>query len=673
MFDISNYFDAIVQWVTVNPNLTGFFIFLIAFTESLVVIGILMPGAAMMIAVGVLIGMGKLSFWPAVTWAIAGAVAGDGLSYWLGHHYKNQLRNIWPFKNSTSLIQRGERFFEKHGGKSVVLGRFVGPIRAIIPTIAGMMGMTPLRFTFVNVLSAIAWAPAFFLPGIVVGTLTEAASESAMRLVWMFFLIIVLLLLAHWLTRKLFSFFQARTETMVLKILNWGQRHKWVTRYTQSLLEPDTQAYRALIISTSVLLLASLTLLALVTLGLPINPETHVNSTVNQFFRTLRTPGGDQVMTFITMFADPFVYMSLIVVTVIWCGITRHIQAIYHFLFAVGLTAAIVAMFKYGINLPRPDNSLANLTNLRSFPSAHSAMGLSVYGFIAILIANGMRYNLRSIPYVTATLLVISIAFSRLYLGAHWLNDIAGAILIALICLSVTGISYQRHIKHQYASHTLSVLVVLTLITSITVHLNLNFKRELKRYTPVTQTLTFDPKQWFDQGWRKRAAFRFDLRGHKDQPISLQYFGNLETLKAALIKNGWQASAKFKVSSLVHWIEKTPSLKRLPVLPQVNNGHHEKLLLVKQVNQQRFVIRFWRSNFVAANGTRLYLGNTARLDLHQRFGVFSYPVTSNDFQTPLDFLEKHLSEFQVKTVTRNVKSTNADIKWNQTVLLIRSK
>jgi len=134
--------------------------FLFALAESLAVVGLVVPGAAVMIVAGALIAMGGLHFWPVLLLAVAGAILGDGVSFWLGHRYRDQLRSRWPFYRHPAWLARGERFFYRHGGKSILFGRFVGPVRPIVPLVAGMLGMRAAAFYTMNVLSAMLWAPA---------------------------------------------------------------------------------------------------------------------------------------------------------------------------------------------------------------------------------------------------------------------------------------------------------------------------------------------------------------------------------------------------------------------------------------------------------------------------------------------------------------------------------
>ncbi|NOX43008.1 MAG: DedA family protein [Gammaproteobacteria bacterium] len=185
----------LLDWITNNSQWSGLVIFLIAASESLVLVGILVPGVVLMLGVGALVGLGILDIWTCIFWATAGAIVGDGFSYWLGYHYHQQLQRTWPLSRYPTLIPRGEAFFRKHGGKSVFLGRFLGPIRAIIPAVAGIMEMPKAKFYIVNVLSAMLWAPVVILPGVVFGASLTAATQAITRII----ILLVLLAIIFWL------------------------------------------------------------------------------------------------------------------------------------------------------------------------------------------------------------------------------------------------------------------------------------------------------------------------------------------------------------------------------------------------------------------------------------------------------------------------------------------
>src|SRR5580698_5374611 len=121
-------------------------VFLAAFFESIAFIGTFIPGSSAMFIAGALVGTGSLNLGWVLVCAIVGAVAGDAASYWFGGRYKDRIVQVWPFRTHTGVLDAGTRYFEKHGAKSVVFARFIGPLRAIVPVVAGMLGMKPGRF-----------------------------------------------------------------------------------------------------------------------------------------------------------------------------------------------------------------------------------------------------------------------------------------------------------------------------------------------------------------------------------------------------------------------------------------------------------------------------------------------------------------------------------------------
>ncbi len=191
-------------WLSEHPAWSGLIVFLIALTESLFIIGLLVPGTVLMFGVGTLVGTGVLDIQETILYAFAGAVIGDGISYWIGRRYHKQFSNIWPIKNNPHYLNRGKYFFAKHGGKSILFGRFIGPVRPIIPAVAGMMGMPVKYFFTMNIFSAAAWAPFYLLPGIVFGTSIGLASAVGLRLMGLLIVALVFSLLLIWLARQFY-------------------------------------------------------------------------------------------------------------------------------------------------------------------------------------------------------------------------------------------------------------------------------------------------------------------------------------------------------------------------------------------------------------------------------------------------------------------------------------
>ena len=115
----------------------------------------------------------SLPYLPIVAGAVTGAVLGDTVSFWIGHRFGGGIARFWPFTRNPELLSKGIRFFARHGGKSVFIGRFFGPVRAVIPLAAGVMRMPRDRFWVANVSSAIVWAPMLLFVGDAVGDLGD--------------------------------------------------------------------------------------------------------------------------------------------------------------------------------------------------------------------------------------------------------------------------------------------------------------------------------------------------------------------------------------------------------------------------------------------------------------------------------------------------------------------
>jgi membrane protein DedA with SNARE-associated domain len=118
-----------------------------------------------LLGAGGLAGAAHIGFWPIWAAAALGAALGDWVSYWLGYHYKDAIGHVWPLSRHPGLLPKGHAFFEKWGALSVFLGRFFGPLRSVVPLVAGICAMPLLVFQIVNVASALIWATVVLAPG----------------------------------------------------------------------------------------------------------------------------------------------------------------------------------------------------------------------------------------------------------------------------------------------------------------------------------------------------------------------------------------------------------------------------------------------------------------------------------------------------------------------------
>lgn len=172
------YLDQLGLFIEANQVWAGPVVFLLTMGESMLVIGILIPATALLLFAGGLVGSETVSAFPVLAWGIAGAAVGDAVSFWLGRLVGPTILRWRLLKRHRTTVARARLFFYRYGFLSIFLGRFLGPIRSTIPTVAGVMGMSHWRFQLANVLSAIVWVPAMLTPGYLAAKSVEAAQTA---------------------------------------------------------------------------------------------------------------------------------------------------------------------------------------------------------------------------------------------------------------------------------------------------------------------------------------------------------------------------------------------------------------------------------------------------------------------------------------------------------------
>lgn len=171
----------VTAFITAHRAWAGPIVCALAFSESMAFLSLFVPFTAMIVASGALIGAGTLDPWIVLPWGILGASLGDAVSYWIGRYFGHKVAHVWPFKNDPALLDQGHRFFARWGVLSVCLGRFFGPLRAVVPIVAGVMEMPQGKFQVANVVSAIVWLPALMLPGAIAGTIFKDVANFGER------------------------------------------------------------------------------------------------------------------------------------------------------------------------------------------------------------------------------------------------------------------------------------------------------------------------------------------------------------------------------------------------------------------------------------------------------------------------------------------------------------
>jgi membrane-associated protein len=141
-------------------------LFVIIFCETGFVVTPFLPGDSLLFAVGSLAAIGALNAWSAIILLVIAAFAGDTANYWIGHYVGPKVfhkENV-PLLNK-EYLERTHRFYEKHGGKTIIIARFLPIIRTFAPFVAGIGSMTYPRFIIYNLTGGILWVVLFTLGG----------------------------------------------------------------------------------------------------------------------------------------------------------------------------------------------------------------------------------------------------------------------------------------------------------------------------------------------------------------------------------------------------------------------------------------------------------------------------------------------------------------------------
>lgn len=180
----------------------GYFgIFSIVFLESGMMIGFFFPGDSLLFTAGFLASQGIIDIKILIIGSFLAAVAGDSIGYYLGQKFGRKLfqkeKSIWFHKNH---LVRAQKFYDKHGGKTIILARFIPVIRAFAPVVAGVGLMRYKSFVLYNLVGAVLWAIAIPLLGYYLGSLIPDVDKYLLPIIGLIVIASVLPAVHHALT-----------------------------------------------------------------------------------------------------------------------------------------------------------------------------------------------------------------------------------------------------------------------------------------------------------------------------------------------------------------------------------------------------------------------------------------------------------------------------------------
>lgn len=396
------WLDSVTGWLTVNPQWLAAAVFIVAFVECLAIAGLIVPGTVLLFAVAVLAGSGALSLSETLLLGFLGGLLGDAVSYFLGRHFHQNIRRLPGLRHHPEWIAGAESYFQRYGIASLLVGRFIGPLRPMLPMVAGMFDMPFPRFAAVSLLAAAGWSIAYLLPG--------WATGAAIRLP---------LPEGFWPEAGIVA---GSIALMVgLSVTSSLRRHRKAT-----------------------LLIAGMSLLILAGLFIGYPYLTALDQGVMTLVQEHRSPMLDDVAVTFTLIGE---FRNMLMFSAVLTGlllITRQWRQAVFTCSTLLCTALANTVTKHFFARMRPEVLSDPLVSY-SMPSGHASGSFALFLTLAVLAGRGQPPRMRLIWLLLGCLPALAIAISRVYLGAHWPTDVlAGAMLAACVCAASLWLSQRQ-------------------------------------------------------------------------------------------------------------------------------------------------------------------------------------------------------------------------------------
>ena len=230
---------------------------------------------------------------------------------------------------------------------------------------------------------------------------------------------------------------------------------------------------------------------------------------------------------------------------------------------------------------------------------------LAVIGILAVLLGLALKPWSKALVYAALGTIVAMIAFSRLYLGAHFPSDVLAGILFALMMTASFAIAVVATPRRHIAPIGLAIVAGIVSLITFGGHIALSYPDQLTGYMPRNAETALKRTDWVVHDFDRLPARRIDLRGHNEEPFILQFAGDTAPLKAALVAAGWSAAKEWNwATGLTHLDPNTP-LAELPPRPFLHEGLRPEATFVKPGpagKDQRYVLRIWPTRFALYDG-----------------------------------------------------------------------
>ncbi len=403
-----DFLQSVLSYIEGYEYLAYFLVFFFAASEATIGMSMLLPGSLFVMTLGALAAFDAFKIYYVIPIAILGAVLGDNISYFLGSKFGRKLLERLKFID-VKTIKAAEDFINRHGAKSVALGRFVPFVKETIPFVAGSLRMNRKKFFLFNVLGAFGWA--FMWPG--TGYIFAKAVISGEK--WVSFLQLGIAFLIFAYLVYLFS------SEFILKQYNINPG-----AYIQKVLR-SKRLFKYLIY----IFFAYAAFVALAIAVLESKPSVKIMDNIG--FEYIYLKFNEFLFAFFKIFTWSAKWYILFAAFLILSFIYYKKYWSYIVSFFVGFFAvsAAVHFLKHSISRIRPEY-MRVAEDGYAFPSGHAALATFVALFVIYFFVKS-KYKNKYFYIALAFIWAILIYVSRIYLGVHYMSDILGGIIVAVI------------------------------------------------------------------------------------------------------------------------------------------------------------------------------------------------------------------------------------------------
>jgi membrane protein DedA with SNARE-associated domain/membrane-associated phospholipid phosphatase len=433
----------------------------LAYLETGAFIGLVAPGETAVLVGGVVAGQGQISLLVLIAIVWACAVAGDLTSYTLGRRLGRAwlLRHGDRVKITEDRLHQVERFFERRGGLTILIGRFIGLVRALAPFIAGTSKM-PLRvFLPYDVVGAGAWATTFCVLGYVFWQSFDRVTQYVSRGLFAFGTVVALGLALYALVRlrrdpefreQVKAWLREREDRPLMRPLVRLAGPLWrrvlspaaggvdaTARFGWHRLTPGHLGLEL----TTLIALAGTGAFTFVLLGELIQEQSQprIDRFAFDVAGRLQVDMLTDVVKVVTDLGSSPVIIAIVLITAVFAAIRRRRLEVATLIVGMAGDLAAVHIAKDAYDRPRPSGALVD-TVLSSYPSGHAAYSVALIACALVLVRAGVGWALRFAIVTVAVALVAVVALSRVYLRAHYLTDVLGGVGLGVAVWSLVGI-----------------------------------------------------------------------------------------------------------------------------------------------------------------------------------------------------------------------------------------